>query len=200
MSKKLDGKKIENKEKLSTLKKRGSVPQRTIIFHVMIWLLVVLVVLLSTGIIIKSYKSVQHKIEITIDPVVVSHLGEDHVNSAQHFTLGPKDKEKRWISKIEVGLTHNQSFVYNCMVNCNGKKPFDIDLNISIDQLDNIAIFYQINDEDEFVYTEGLCDLFVGSGENLSIKIIIRIIDQDKSAYVSGNMSISASETSGVER
>ena len=178
--------------------KNRPIPMRAKVFCALVIVLVILMIAFAIGVTIKTINYNKNKFVITIDPIVVSPQGENHINSAQIYTLASRFDSKEYTSNIEVGLTHNQYFVYKCTFSNNCDKYFNAQLSVNTQMLQNTLISYSIEDGAETAYIDKLDDIIISPNGKLLVYIYVRIDNPDDNAYVLGTMTISIAQSDEV--
>jgi len=136
-------------------------------------------------------------LECTIDPIIVSNYGENHLESARVFTFGRDSNEKTYNTNIETKLTNSQYMIYAYKFNNKGKTDVALKLDLTMQTKENVLITF-IDDGTEKEYHDGvILNVIISPDEKINFKVIMRIDNSDNDATAKGKFVLNLEEKRG---
>ncbi len=151
--------------------------------------IVILVVVLLLFFMLKSCNNNDYetRLQIIIDPLIVSGGGENHLNSAQIITFGEDGEEsKEQSTYVQAKLTCGQVMEYRYAINNTGKIPVAVKLELNIEEQENIWVTYTIGGANQEIGGNVLFDKVLSSQEKMDVRIYIRVANEDYDAFAKG--------------
>lgn len=135
-------------------------------------------------------------LNVTIDPIVVTSQGENHINGAQKFSFGEnEEKNKECSAHIEVLLNYQQYIYYSYGFENNGTTNVKIKLDVSLDKIENASLSYSVNDgEVKGDINQNITELTIKPEEKTNIKVFMKIDNINEDAIIKGTFHLFLSE------
>ena len=165
--------------------------------YVVVLIFVVLSISVLVGVLLRHKAESSAKVKIVIDPVVVSEQGDTHVNGGQLINFNKINETEKYVANIDVVLSYNQYFVYNCKVTNSSKKKLYYSFEFESTVCQNATVTYKIDSQGEEAYAEALENLEIEDGQIVMLKIYFKVTDPDYNATIKGAYNFSISEKAG---
>ena len=136
----------------------------------------------------------QTKLQIVIDPLIITGSGENHLNNGQVIVFGEDDESKEYNTHIQTRLNSGQVMEYRYSFVNSGETNIATKLELTLVDQENMWITYSIDGVEQQYDEKVLFDKTLTNGDKMNVKICIRVANEDYDAFATGVFTLTLEE------
>lgn len=138
------------------------------------------------------------KLEVLIDPILVTENSEQHINGGAQFVFGLDQESESISTQIERAIDYGEYICYCYELKNSGHFEVEVMLNLNVEQKVNTEITHKIDDGEINSTNQSIFNAVCSPNTTKKITIYIKIDNPIEDAYIKGSLILSLTEKGGI--